>query len=143
MAVYGNSLFHGVVARAPSPGAGWAPLRGELFGPAPVTSGASVVAALAPASDFALDVDGAAAPRTLSDGWAPTFQVATYHQPPGSTITARVVLDHLPWNGLLAMVTLLLWALAGLAFTGLYRGSWRARRRGRTGRHVKGVPDGA
>ncbi len=144
VAVYGDSLFHGVVARAPSPGAGWAPLRGELFAPAPVTSGASVVAALAPAGDFALDVNGTPTPRTLSDGWAPTFQVGTYHQPPGSTITARVVLDHLPWNGLLALVTLLLWALAGLAFSGLYRVSWFTRRRGHSaGRHVKGGADGA
>ncbi len=144
VAVYANSLFHGVVAQAPRPGRGWTPLRGELFGLAPVTSSASVVAALAPASDFVLDVNGAPAPRTLSDGWAPTYQIGTYHQPPGSTVTARVVLDHLPWNGLLALVTLMLWALAGLAFTGLYHVSWFARRRsGATGRHAKGGDDGA
>jgi hypothetical protein len=79
-----------------------------------------VVVGLAPASAFALDVQGSPTPRTTSDGWAPTYTV------PATTRvwTGDVSLHQFPLNGLLAAFTLGMWLVIWLGFGWIARLEW-------------------
>jgi hypothetical protein len=92
-----------------------------------VSAGSTVVAGVAPASAFAFDVNGTPSPRTTSLGWAPTYQVGSF----ATTPTGQLVLHRLPLNGLLALVTLCLWALVWLGFGWVHRLEWLFTRRAR------------
>ncbi len=118
VSIYGNAAFHGLVAQSsPTSPTGWTPLTGSTFAAGSVASGSTVVAGLAPASAFALDVNGVAATRRTSYGWAPTYLINDYHGP----VRVRLVLHQFPLNGALALFTLGLWALVSLGFGGLQR----------------------
>lgn len=112
MFIYANKRFHGIVAQRSEPldtsttssdqnsVEGWSPaLRGEDF--SGETAAGQVIAGLAPANAFALEVDGHAVDRTTVLGWA-----AGYQSPGG---VATLVLHQFPLNGILALFTLFLW----------------------------------
>jgi GT2 family glycosyltransferase len=122
--VYANSLFYGVVAQMTATGA-LTPALGPPGTIGALRPGEDVVAGLAPASAFSLDVNGAAAPRAAPTGtWAGAWQVTGASAAP----TGRLVLHRFPWNGLLALVTLLAWLYAATGF-----GGRRLRRLARSG----------
>jgi hypothetical protein len=136
--VYSNSLFHGLIAQHTS--SGYVPELGQLGVLGPVLSGGTMDVALAPSSAFTLLVNGKAVPRQTHDGWAPSYAVGNY----STTPSARLVLDRLPLNGLLALFTLLLWATVWLGFGWLTRFEWlftRRTRRQTAARHAKKDPD--
>jgi hypothetical protein len=96
--------------------------------------------ALAPASAFTLLVNGKAVPRQILDGWAPSYAVGNY----SSTPSAKLVLSRLPLNGLLALLTLFLWATVWLGFGWLTRFEWLFTRRTQrlaSARHARKDPD--
>jgi hypothetical protein len=127
--VFSNSLFHGIVAQSSvTSTTGWVPVLNGTFLSGPVSSGATVIAGFAPASAFALDVNGSSAARHTSFGWVPTYQVGSYHE----VATGRLVLHRIPWNGLLALLTLGLWTLVWLGFGWVQRLEWLFTRRQRT-----------
>jgi len=130
--VFANSLFHGVVAQS-TPSGGLEPVLGSPGVAGALTPGEGVVTGLAPASAFALLVNGTPAPRaTVAGSWVGSFQVAATSAAP----TGRVVLRRFPWNGVLAGLTLLVWLYAATGF-----GSRRIRQLvahpTSSGRHVR------
>ena len=144
VAVFANSLFHGLVAQSTSATTStWTALTNPTFASAPLTSGAMVVAGLAPASAFTLNVTEQvgttittrAVARHTFDGWAPAYQLASSN----GALSGQLVLHRLPFNGVLAAGTLVLWVLAGLGFGWVRRLEWLfKRRRGvSAGRHVR------
>ncbi|MDE3065281.1 MAG: glycosyltransferase family 2 protein [Acidobacteriota bacterium] len=121
--VYANSLFHGVVAQRSSSGA-YTPVLGKPGVTGALAPGEDVVAGLAPADAFELTVNGRAAARAPAAGtWAGAYRVSATGTP-----TGEITLHHPPWNGLLALVTLLAWLYAATGF-----GGRRLRRPGRSG----------
>jgi hypothetical protein len=86
----------------------------------PLATNATVTAGFAPASAFSLDVNGVTVPRADTPSWTPSFQLGTYASAP----TGTLVLHRLPLNGLLALVTLLLWLLMWLGFGWVHRLEW-------------------
>ncbi|MFI5036046.1 MAG: glycosyltransferase [Acidimicrobiales bacterium] len=131
--VFADSLFHGVVAQGTAAG-GLTPVLGPPGTVGTLTPGEDVVAGLAPASAFALDVNGAAAPSVAVPGdWAATYQVAATSAAP----TGRVVLRRFPWNGLLAGLTLVAWLYAATGFGGRRIDRLVSPREVSTGRHVR------
>ena len=138
--IFADSLFYGLVSESSTTNqTGWTPLAAHTFAPGPVTSGASVLAGLAPSSAFALEVNGHATPRHTSFGWAPTYQVGNYHATP----TAKIVLHQFPFNGLLALFTLGMWTIVWLGFGWVHRLEWLFTRQRVTvvARHAKGGND--
>jgi GT2 family glycosyltransferase len=135
--VFTNALFHGIVASRPAPlssratssesgpAHGWTPALDFAEGAGPLAHG-TVLAGLAPASAFQLEVDGRDSARTVSLGWA-----AVFHVPTGS---ARLVLHQLPLNALIAAVTLGLWLTFLLGFGALESLERLTRRRSRAPR---------
>ena len=133
--IYANAAFHGLVAQSSRRSStGWSPLAGPTFGTGTVSPGATVVAGLAPASAFALSVNGVAATRRTVFGWAPAYLVNNYRPP----VTAQLVLRQFPLNGLLALFTLGLWAIVWLGFGSVQRFERIASRRGRVKRAAHG-----
>jgi hypothetical protein len=86
----------------------------------PLPAGSTVVAGLAPAGAFALDVNGAAATRTTFDTWTPYYDVPTST----GTITGKIVLHQFPLNGLIALFTLGMWGIVWLGFGWIHRLEW-------------------
>ncbi len=118
--VFSNSLFHGIVA-ATSPGSTkLTPIFNSSSFSGPLTPGSTVVAGLAPAGAFALDVNGKPAPRTTFDTWTPFYQVAAASTPP----TGTIVLHQFPFNGLIALFTLGMWGVVWLGFGWIHRLEW-------------------
>jgi hypothetical protein len=131
--VYANSLFHGVVAQSTAKG-GLTPALGEPGVSASLAPGEDVVAGLAPASAFSLEVDGVAAPRVATPRtWTGRYQVAAT----GASPTGRIVVRRFPWNGLLAALTLLAWLYAATGFGGRRLGADVSLRSAVSGRHVR------
>jgi hypothetical protein len=102
-----------------------------------VAPGATISAALAPASAWALDVNGSATKRSTNGTWYPQYTV------PESTkqsLPAVLVLRQFPLNGLIAIFTLGLWAIVWLGFGWIQRLEWlfAARRKRPAGKHVRG-----
>jgi hypothetical protein len=118
--VFSNSLFHGIVA-ATNPGSTTlTPIFSDRSNSGALTAGSTVVAGLAPAGAFALDVDGHAAPRTTYDSWTPYYSVATIPTKPMGTIALR----QFPLNGLIALFTLGMWAIVWLGCGWVQRLEW-------------------
>ncbi len=134
--IFSNSLFHGLVSQTSA--SGLVPALGGAGIAGPVYSAGVVESGLAPASAFSLEVDGHAARRQVFDGWAPSYQVGTYSGIP----VAKLVLHRLPLNGLLALVTLVLWATVWLGFGWVQRFEWLFTRRSRraAARHARRNP---
>jgi GT2 family glycosyltransferase len=118
--VYSNSLFHGIVAATKPGSTTLTPVFSSTSNSGPLTPGSTVVAGLAPADAFALDVDGRAAPRTTFGTWTPYYQVATTPSVPIGTI----VLHQFPFNGLLALFTMGMWGIVWLGFGWIHRLEW-------------------
>ena len=128
-----NTASHGVVAERPQPLATTA-APGTFWGARywraaldPTSStgavpGGTVLAALAPAGDFTLSVDGVAAPRASAYGWAASWRV-----PKGRAVLS---LDVLPLNAVLAALVLVLWLAVLVVAIGPERLArlWRRRR---------------
>ena len=134
--IFSNAKFYGLVSQSTSSSPPQ-PILANLFLRGIVRSSATVSAALAPASAFALNVNGSPAPRSVSFGWAPTFKVGSYHE----AAYGQLVVRQFPWNGLVALMALLLWAAAGYGFTGRRRLRWFGGRRANAevGRHAAGA----
>ncbi len=134
--VYSNSMFHGLVSQTLAGSNKATPLFASTSNSGPVLAGSTVEAGLAPASAFALVVDGRASTRTTSDGWVPTYKVRASTANP----TAELVLHQFPLNGILAGFTLSLWILVWLGFGLIQRLEWLFTGRRRTGvvaRHAR------
>ena len=133
--IFSNAKFYGLVSQGTS--AGPRPILSNTFARGPLRSSATVIAALAPASAFTLNVNERPAPRSLSFGWAPTFRVGSFHE----SAYGQLVVRQFPWNGLVASLVLLLWAAAGLGLAGWRRLRWFGVRRGsaEVGRHAAGA----
>jgi hypothetical protein len=131
--VFSNSLFHGIVA-ASSPGSTTlTPLFSTTSNSGSLTPGSTVVAGLAPASAFALDVNGQPAARSTYGTWTPYYQVPTSP----TTLRGTLVLHQFPLNGVVALFTLGMWTIVWLGFGWIHRLEWlftgrrrRARPRG-------------
>jgi hypothetical protein len=110
-----------------------------------VVAGASVQAGFAPASAFALNIDGQPTSRAIDHLWTPIFQVsATAGQGDANRGPfAQLVLRRLPLNALLAASTLLMWALVWLGFGWVHRLEWlfTGRRRAAHSRRTKELHD--
>jgi hypothetical protein len=118
--VFSNSLFHGIVA-ADQPGSTTlTPLFSTTSNSGLLTPGSTVVAGLAPAGAFALDVNGKPTPRTTYSTWTPYYQVPTTP----STLQGTLVLRQFPLNGLVALFTLGMWAIVWLGFGWIHRLEW-------------------
>ena len=135
--VFSNSLFHGIISMTTHLAKSPIPVFTSTMYKGPLASNAVVTAGLAPASAFALDVNGQSTSRTILHTWTPTFEVGSYP----STPTGQLVLHQLPWNGVLALFTLLVWALMWLGFGTVHRLEWlfTARRSTVAPRHAKGA----
>ena len=132
--VYANSLFHGLVSSTLAGATSPTPLFTSSSNAGPVPASSTVVAGLAPASAFTLDVDGKVAPRSVSYGWAPTYQVGAV----GAQATGTLVMHRFPFNGILALITLGLWTVVWLGFGIIQRLEWVFTGRRRVvARHVK------
>jgi hypothetical protein len=134
--VYSNSMFRGLVTQTLAGSKEPKALFASTSTSGPVAAGSVVRAGLAPASAFALDVNGLASSRTTSDGWVPTYKVNAAATNP----TGELVLRQFPLNGILAGFTLSLWILVWLGFGLIQRLEWLFTGRHRTGvvaRHAK------
>jgi hypothetical protein len=132
--VFSNSLFHGIVSST-SPGSTMlTPVFSDTSNSGPLTSGSTVVAALAPAGAFALIVDGKPAPRTTYGTWTPYYSVTSVAHPIGT-----IALRQFPLNGLIALFTLGMWAIVWLGFGWVQRLEWlfTGRRRRVTATHAR------
>ena len=134
--VFSNSLFRGIVTMTTNDSNQPVPVFTSTTNSGPLASNAVVTAGLAPASAFILNVNGQPTSRTIDHTWTPSFEVGSYP----STPTGQLVLRRLPWNGALALVTLLMWTLVWLGFGWVHRLEWlfTGRRRSTTApRHAK------
>jgi hypothetical protein len=118
--VYSNSLFHGIVAETTPGSTTLTPVFSSTSNSGPVIAGSTVVAGLAPAGAFALDVNGRAVARTTFDSWTPYYDVPAS---PGR-LTGTIVLHQFPLNGLIALFTLGMWAVVWLGFGWIHRLEW-------------------
>ncbi len=133
--VFSNSDFHGVYAETKPGSKALTPVFTSTSASGPITAGSTVVAGLAPASAFSLDVDGRAVPRTTFGTWTPSFEVPAQPTSP----TATIVLDRFPLDGILAGFTLAMWLIVWLGFGWIQRLEWlfTGRRRRRTPRRMR------
>ena len=132
--VFSNSLFHGIFA-ATNPGSTrLQPIFSATSASGPVTPGSTVVAGLAPAGDFILDVNGVPAPRATYQRWTPFYEVPASTQPETGTIE----LHRFPWNGLIALFTLGMWGILWLGFGWIHRLEWLFTGRRRVRRSKRG-----
>ena len=129
--VYSNSLFHGIVAATTPGSTTLTPVFSSTSNSGPLTSGSTVVAGLAPAGAFALDVNGHPVARTTFETWTPYYNV------PSATgrLTGTIVLHQFPLNGLIALFTLGMWAVVWLGFGWIHRLEWLF-----TGRRRRAAP---
>ena len=134
--VFSNSMFHGIVSMSTSSTPAVKPVFTSSSTSGPLASGATVVAGLAPAGAFALDVNGKPAPRSSGATWTASYRVGTFATTPTGTLT----LHRFPFNGLLAVVTLIVWMITWLGFGWVQRLEWifTGRRRGRAANHSRG-----
>ena len=93
----------------------------------PAANDAHVVAGLAPAGAFALNLSGKPVARSIADGWAPKYAIGSVH----GNETVQVVLHQFPLNGLLALFTLGLWLFVWLGFGWVHRAEWLFNKRNR------------
>jgi GT2 family glycosyltransferase len=129
--VFSNSDFHGIYAESTPGSTTLTPVFSSIKAAGPVAAGSTVVAGLAPASAFSLSVDGRATPRTTLGTWTPFFDVPLSPASP----TATIVMHRIPFNGLLAFVTLVMWLIVWLGFGWIQRVEWLF-----TGRRRRATP---
>jgi GT2 family glycosyltransferase len=120
--IFANAQFHGIIAQRTRPISsattssdfdsvqGWQPVLDYGYKSGPVREG-TVLAGLTPAGAFDLKVNGHDVARGESLGGVPTFATRAGN--------AVLVLHQLPINGVMALVTLLMWSAFGLGFGAL------------------------
>lgn len=118
--VFSNSLFHGIVSMRVPLGKAPIPVLSSTSNQGPLVSGATVVAGLAPASAFTLNVNGQATSRTTEGTWTPFYQLGHYQGTP----TGQLVLHQFPLNALLGLFTLAIWGIMWLGFGWVHRLEW-------------------
>jgi hypothetical protein len=118
--VFSNTLFHGTVSMIGPGATSPTPVFSSSANTGPLATNATVTAGFAPASAFSLDVNGVAVPRAADPSWTPSFQLGSYSSAP----TGTLVLHRLPLNGLLALVTLMLWLMMWFGFGWVHRLEW-------------------
>ena len=118
--VYSNSLFHGIVAATSTGSTKLTPIFSTTANSGVLTAGTTVIAGLAPADAFALDVIGKAAARTSYNTWTPIYSVVSSTPNPTGTIS----LHQFPLNGILALFTLGMWGIVWLGFGWIHRLEW-------------------
>ncbi len=133
--VFSNSLFHGIVAQTDPGTSRVVPLFSTTSNMGALFSGSTVEAGYAPASAFALSVNGKGAPHSTDDSWLSYFQVPNST----STLTGTLSLQRFPFDAILAGLTLAMWILVWLGFGWIQRLEWlftgrRRRERARTER---------
>ena len=130
VSVFGNSLFAGLI-HASSTGTSPVPVLATIGSEGhlkmPAANDAHVVAGLAPAGAFALNLSGKPVARSIADGWAPKYAIGSVH----GNETVQVVLHQFPLNGLLALFTLGLWLFVWLGFGWVHRAEWLFNKRNR------------
>jgi len=138
--VYSNSLFHGIVAATSTGSTKLTPIFTSTSNTGPLTAGSTVIAGLAPADAFALDVNGKAVARTNPNTWTPIYSVVSSTPSPSGAIS----LHQFPLNGLLALFTLGMWGIVWLGFGWIHRLEWlfTGRRRRVSAPEPKGENDG-
>ena len=139
--VFSNSLFRGIVSESVANEKVPTPVFSSTSNSGPVVAGASVQAGFAPASAFALNIDGQPTSRAIDHLWTPIFQVSPTagENDANRGPFAQLVLHRLPLNALLAAFTLLMWALVWLGFGWVHRLEWlfTGRRRAAHSRRTK------
>ncbi|HEY5267144.1 MAG TPA: glycosyltransferase family 2 protein [Acidimicrobiales bacterium] len=135
--VYSNSLFHGIVAASSTGSTKLTPIFSSTSFTGLLASGTTVIAGLAPADAFALDVNGKAAARTSFNTWTPIYSVESSALTP----TGTIVLHQFPLNGLLALFTMGMWGIVWLGFGWIHRLEWLFT--GRRPRRVTREKDGS
>jgi len=118
--VFANSMYRGLVSQSAAGSVTSTHLLASGVSSSTVSSDSTIRAGVAPASAFELEVNGSLVPRSVSDGWVPTYHVGNE----ATTATAQLVLHRFPWNGILAGFTLLLWAIVWLGFGLIQRLEW-------------------
>ncbi len=143
--VFGNSLFHGILAQAnptTSAQSGLSPVLNGTFSSGALAGGQPVLSGFAPSDAFTLKVNGRSLPRQASAGWASSYLVPESATP----LQGQLVLHRFPFNGILALLTLLLWSVVWLGFGWVQRlewiFTWRMRRATKSARHVRKSDDG-
>jgi GT2 family glycosyltransferase len=133
--VFSNSLFHGIVSMRVGLDQAPTPVFSSTSNQGPLASGATVVAGLAPANAFTLNVNGQATSRTTEGTWTPFYQLGHYPSAP----TGQLVMHQFPFNGLLALFTLVMWGIMWLGFGWVHRLEWlfTGRRRHVAPRHAR------
>jgi GT2 family glycosyltransferase len=130
--VFSNADFHGIYAETKTGSTVVTPVFSSTEASGPVTPGSTVVAGLAPASAFALSIDGQSVPRSTFGTWTPSFAVPAST---AATATATIVMRRFPLNGVLALITLVIWILVWLGFGWVQRLEWLF-----TGRRRRATP---
>jgi hypothetical protein len=131
--VFSNSLFHGIVAASQPGSTVLTPLFSATSNSGPLSPGSHVVAALAPASAFALTVNGQPATHLTYKSWTSRYQVPATPAP----LSGALVLRRFPLNGIVALFTLGMWTLVWLGFGWIHRLEWLF-----TGRRRRARPSG-
>jgi len=140
--VFANSVYRGLVSQNVAGITSSTHLLAAGVSSSAVAPDSTIRAGVAPASDFELEVNGTIVPRTVSDGWVPTFHVGASTTTPN----AQLVLHRFPWNGILAGITLGLWTIVWLGFGLVQRLEWLftgRRRRVVVARHARKVDRGS
>jgi hypothetical protein len=130
--VFSNADFHGIYAETKPGSTVVTPVFSSTEASGPVAPGSTVVAGLAPASAFALSIDGQSVPRSTFGTWTPSFAVPAST---AATATATIVMRRFPLNGVLALITLVIWILVWLGFGWVQRLEWLF-----TGRRRRATP---
>jgi hypothetical protein len=130
--VFSNADFHGIYAETKSGSTVLTPVFSSTAASGLVTPGSTVVAGLAPASAFALSIDGQSVSRSTFGTWTPSFSVPSSAP---ATATAAIVMHRFPLNGILALFTLVVWILVWLGFGWVQRLEWLF-----TGRRRRAAP---
>ena len=127
--VFSNALFRGIVSMTPTGSTTSKPVFPNGVWQGPLTGGSTVVAGLAPAGAFALEVNGTAVARSTNGTWTPFYGVRSS----STKLTGKLVLHQFPLNGVLALFTLSMWAVVWLGFGWIQRLEWlfTGRRRDR------------
>ena len=117
--LYANSKYYGLVSSIDASG-NHTPVFSGLSESGPLTPGSRVVAGVAPASAFALNVNGQATKRFTRGSWTPTYVVPANLK----SANGELVLHQFPLNGLLALFTLGMWMVVWLGFGWIQRMEW-------------------
>jgi GT2 family glycosyltransferase len=131
--VYANAQFSGIVRERTSKSAPWTSVLSPIMNSGALVGGDQVESGFAPASAFSLHVNGHALVSSPLDGWASSYAIPASSKPVVGTLS----LHQFPLNGLLALLTLLMWSIIWLGFGWVHRLEWLFTGRPRRARHTR------